>query len=68
MTPRTKFLTAGEAAELLGVDRRTVSRWCEAKRLAAHRTAGGDVRKGEWRIAPAAVAELKRRTTNRREP
>ena len=65
MTPRVKYLTSGEAAERLGVAQRTVSRWCDAGRLEAHRTAGGDIRKGEWRIAPAAVEALKREATRR---
>ena len=33
VTPRVKYLTAGQAADLLGVNRRTVARWCESGRI-----------------------------------
>lgn len=58
MTPRVKYLTAGQAADLLGVHRRTVSRWCEVGRLEGHRTAGGDRRGGQWRVHPGSVQNL----------
>ncbi len=64
-TPRVKFLTAGEAANLLGVSRRSITGWCEAGLIEAHRTAGGPVRRGEWRIAPKAIEAFKREATKR---
>ena len=57
MTPRVKYLSAGEAADLLSVSRRTISRWCEDGLLEARRTAGG-----HWRIRPASVEDLSRTT------
>ena len=68
MTPRVKHLTTAEAAELLGVTRQTVARWCDGGQLKADRTAGGQQRRGEWRIKPSAVEDLKRQANNRREP
>jgi len=43
-------LSTGAVAQLLGVDRRTVTGWCIAGRVTARRTPGG-----HWRI-PASVA------------
>ena len=63
--PRVKYLTAGQAADLLGVNRRTVARWCESGRIEAHRTAGGDVRGGNWRIHPAVIEGVMLKTTTK---
>ena len=65
MTPKMRHLSAGQAADVLGVSRQTVARWCEQGTLAAHRTAGGPRRRGQWRILPSAVAELKTKSTKR---
>jgi excisionase family DNA binding protein len=58
-------LTTTEAAELLGVTRQAVARWCESGAIDAHRTAGGATRRGEWRIAPKAVEAFRREATKR---
>jgi excisionase family DNA binding protein len=36
-----RLLQPGEAAQLLGVDRRTLIRWHNAGKIPAHRTLGG---------------------------
>lgn len=47
-------LTTSEAAERLGVQSRTVARWCREDRLPnAYKT--GEEGEGEWRIPPADV-------------
>jgi len=49
------YMTTGMAAELLGVNRRTVARWAESGRLDAKRTAGGKKREGSWRVTVESV-------------
>jgi excisionase family DNA binding protein len=50
--PAEHDLSTGDVAEMLGVDRRTVTGWCIAGRVdGAYQTPGG-----HWRI-PAGVAE-----------
>lgn len=46
---KPRFLTVTEAAERLGVDPRSVRRYCESGALTAHQTPGG-----HWRIDAAA--------------
>ncbi len=47
------LLSTGQVAQLLGVDRRTVTGWCESGRLAASRTTGG-----HWRIRESSLGTL----------
>lgn len=53
-----KWLSASEAAERLGVDRRTVSRYIAEGKLPAQETAGG-----HYRIAEAVIEAFTRRGT-----
>lgn len=48
-----RLIPAAEAARRLGVNKSTVSRWCEAGKLPAFRTAGG-----HWRIRAVDVAKM----------
>jgi excisionase family DNA binding protein len=47
------LISTGEAASRLGVDRRTVTNWCESGKLTAQRTPGG-----HWRIPESALDKL----------
>ena len=58
MTPRFKYLTSTQAAERLDVSRQTIRRWLAEGRLHGHRTAGGGVRGGHWRIDPRDVEAM----------
>jgi excisionase family DNA binding protein len=51
-----QLLSAGAVAKILGVNRATVWRWCEAGKLPAFRTPGG-----QWRIRAVDVARMKGR-------
>ena len=59
--PRRAYLTTAEAAERLGVTSKSVLRWCERGVLESKRTAGGDRRKGDFRIRPSVVERLRKR-------
>ena len=48
-----RLISAAEAARRLGVDRATVARWCQAGKVPAIRTPGG-----QWRIRASVVREL----------
>jgi len=52
MTGR-RLISAAEAARRLGVDRSTVSRWCQDGKLPAIRTIGG-----HWRIRASLIRRL----------
>lgn len=51
--PTPKFLSAAEAAEALGVDRSTISRWVERGRLAPDHKLPG--RRGAYLFSRAAI-------------
>jgi len=60
VVPLDPPLTPGEAAQLLGVTRRTVIDWAAAGRFpGAWRTAGSDKRGGNWRMPRASVLNLR---------
>jgi excisionase family DNA binding protein len=50
-----RLLTPGEVATLFRVDRKTVTRWANAGRLAGVRTPGG-----QWRFRESDIRELMR--------
>jgi excisionase family DNA binding protein len=50
-----RVLSPGEAANRLGVDRRTINNWVRAGKLAAFRTPGG-----HWRIEAKEVEKMRR--------
>jgi excisionase family DNA binding protein len=54
-------MSTTEAAQILGVDKRTVRRWAQpgpARCLDVYRTAGGRKRRGSWRITTESVKRL----------
>jgi len=53
-------MSTADAAGLLGVDERSVRRWAKDGRVDAIRTAGGQRRRGSWRIATESVRQLMR--------
>ena len=50
-----RWITSGEAAEILGVSAKTVRKWCIAGRLPSARKTSGE--KGDWRIPAHEVYE-----------
>jgi len=55
IAPERPWLTTGEAAELVGVHRDTITRWVREGRLTAHRWGGA----GAWqRISRADLERL----------
>lgn len=54
MSDDTEYMSAPEVAELLGVNRKTVTRWCESGELSAWRF--GD--RGRWKIRKEHVQKL----------
>lgn len=55
-SPQPQWLTSAQAANLLGVSKKTVARWAEAGYLAVGRTPGG-----HRRYPAPAVTALRRR-------